>query len=145
MKLEKPDLLCKAVELISELVTEVRIKVGEYGMSIVAIDPANVAMVGFKLPKAVFSQFELGEAGEVLGVNLDDLKRILKRCGTGGSVILEAIFGIEGMGQLFYMSALSRDYPDIMGILMITAFLTLLGNMLADALLLKLNPYIKQK
>lgn len=62
----------------------------------------------------------------------------------GGSVILEQIFGIEGMGQLFYLSALSRDYPVIMGILMITALLTLLGNMLADLLLLKLNPYAKR-
>ncbi|HFU74254.1 MAG TPA: ABC transporter permease, partial [Helicobacteraceae bacterium] len=51
----------------------------------------------------------------------------------GGSVILESIFGIEGMGQLFYLSALSRDYPMIMGILMITAFLTLLGNIIADS------------
>jgi peptide/nickel transport system permease protein len=62
----------------------------------------------------------------------------------GGSVILESIFGIEGMGQLFYISALSRDYPIIMGILMITAFLTLLGNMLADLLLLRLNPYMNR-
>ncbi|MDF1874990.1 ABC transporter permease [Sulfurimonas sp. SAG-AH-194-I05] len=62
----------------------------------------------------------------------------------GGSVILESIFGIEGMGQLFFMSALSRDYPVIMGILMITSFLTLLGNMFADLLLLKLNPYMKR-
>ena len=62
----------------------------------------------------------------------------------GGSVILESIFGIEGMGQLFFMSALSRDYPIIMGTLMITAFLTLLGNMIADLLLMKLNPYMKR-
>jgi peptide/nickel transport system permease protein len=62
----------------------------------------------------------------------------------GGSVILESIFGIEGMGQLFFMSALSRDYPIIMGTLMISAFLTLLGNMLADLILLRLNPYIKR-
>jgi peptide/nickel transport system permease protein len=62
----------------------------------------------------------------------------------GGSVILESIFGIDGMGQLFYISALSRDYPIIMGILMITAFLTLLGNILADLLLLRLNPYINR-
>jgi peptide/nickel transport system permease protein len=62
----------------------------------------------------------------------------------GGSVILESIFGIEGMGQLFYLSALSRDYPMIMGILMVTAFLTLLGNMFADMILLKLNPYAKR-
>ena len=63
----------------------------------------------------------------------------------GGSVILESIFGIEGMGQLFFMSALSRDYPIIMGTLMITAFLTLLGNMVADLILLKLNPYMKKE
>lgn len=62
----------------------------------------------------------------------------------GGSVILESIFGIEGMGQLFFMSALSRDYPVIMGTLMITAFLTLLGNMIADLILLKLNPYMNK-
>ena len=62
----------------------------------------------------------------------------------GGSVILESIFGIEGMGQLFFMSALSRDYPIIMGTLIITAFLTLLGNMIADLILLKLNPYMKR-
>lgn len=61
----------------------------------------------------------------------------------GGSVILESMFGIEGMGQLFFMSAMSRDYPVIMGILMITAFLTLLGNMIADLALLKLNPYAR--
>ncbi|MEA1919432.1 MAG: ABC transporter permease [Campylobacterota bacterium] len=63
----------------------------------------------------------------------------------GGSVILEAIFGIEGMGQLFYLSALSRDYPVIMGILTVTALLTLLGNMSADLILIKLNPYSKRE
>jgi len=63
----------------------------------------------------------------------------------GGSVILETIFSIEGMGQLFYLSALSRDYPVIMGILIITAFLTLLGNMMADIILLKLNPYASRE
>ncbi len=62
----------------------------------------------------------------------------------GGSVILESIFGIEGMGQLFFLSAMSRDYPVIMGTLMITAFLTLLGNMLADLILLRLNPHAKR-
>jgi len=58
----------------------------------------------------------------------------------GGSVILETIFGIDGMGLLFFQSALSRDYPVIMGILIIGAFLTLLGNILADLILLRLNP-----
>lgn len=87
LKLENPGLLSRVIEIISELVTEVRIKVTEFGMSITAIDPANVALVGFRLPRNSFSQFETGN--EVLGVNLDDLKRILKRCGIGSSLILE--------------------------------------------------------
>ncbi len=77
VKLDNPTLLSKAIDLISELVTEVRIKITDVGLSIVAMDPANVAMVGFWLPKTVFSRFETGE--EVLGVSLDNLKRILKR------------------------------------------------------------------
>jgi len=87
VKLENPASLSKAVEIISELVSEVRIKVNEFGLSITAIDPANVAMIGFKLPKSAFSQFETGE--EVLGINLDSLKQILKRCGSGSSLIIE--------------------------------------------------------
>lgn len=87
VKLENPALLSKAIDIISEFITDARIKVNEFGMSITAIDPANVAMVGFRLPKSAFSQFETGN--EVLGVNLDNLKKILKRCGVGSSLILE--------------------------------------------------------
>ncbi len=50
----------------------------------------------------------------------------------GGSVIFESIFAIPGLGQLFYQSVMSRDYPLIMGALVIGAFLTLIGNLLAD-------------
>lgn len=69
----------------------------------------------------------------ILGLSLPGL--------IGGSVIIESIFSINGMGLLFYQSALSRDYPVIMGILIITAFLTLIGNILADLLLWRLNPF----
>lgn len=88
VKLETPQLLSKAIDIISELVIEVRIKFNEQGMGIVAIDPANVAMVEFKLPKSAFSQFEVAE-NEVLGINLDSLKKILKRTSAGSSLILE--------------------------------------------------------
>ena len=50
----------------------------------------------------------------------------------GGSVIFESIFGIPGMGRLFYESVMSRDYPTIMGVLSIGAILTLIGNLVAD-------------
>lgn len=87
VRLDEPSLFSKAIEVLSELVTEVRIKINEFGLSITAIDPANVAMVNFRLPKSAFSQFETGE--EVLGINLDNLKRILKRSGSGTPLILE--------------------------------------------------------
>lgn len=50
----------------------------------------------------------------------------------GGSVIIESIFALPGLGQLFYGAVLSRDYPMIMGNLVLGAVLTLIGNMLAD-------------
>jgi peptide/nickel transport system permease protein len=50
----------------------------------------------------------------------------------GGSVIMETVFGIPGMGQLLYQSVFSRDYNLAMGILVPAAVLTMLGNFLAD-------------
>jgi peptide/nickel transport system permease protein len=61
----------------------------------------------------------------------------------GGSVIFETIFAIPGMGQLFYMSVMARDYPTIMGILFIGAVLTLLGNLLADISYALVDPRIR--
>ncbi len=50
----------------------------------------------------------------------------------GGSVIFETVYAIPGMGQLFYQGVMSRDYTLVMGILVIGATLTLVGNLLAD-------------
>jgi peptide/nickel transport system permease protein len=61
----------------------------------------------------------------------------------GGSVIFETIFAIPGMGQLFYMAVMSRDYPTVMGILFIGAILTLLGNLIADVLYALADPRIR--
>jgi peptide/nickel transport system permease protein len=61
----------------------------------------------------------------------------------GGSVIFETIFAIPGMGQLFYMAVMSRDYPVIMGILYIGAILTLLGNLIADLSYAVADPRIR--
>ncbi|MBC7195837.1 MAG: ABC transporter permease [Deferribacterales bacterium] len=63
----------------------------------------------------------------------------------GGSVIFESIFSIPGMGQLFYQSVMMRDYPVIMGILVIGAFLTLLGNLLADIMYAAVDPRIRYR
>jgi len=80
LKLEDPTLFTKAIELISDLVLEVRIKISEFGLSLVAIDPG-------KIPKSAFKEFESGE--EVLGVNLENLKKILKRSSKTSALFLE--------------------------------------------------------
>lgn len=61
----------------------------------------------------------------------------------GGSVIIESIFSIPGMGRLAFEAILSRDYPLIMGILSITALLTLLGLIISDILYALVDPKIK--
>jgi peptide/nickel transport system permease protein len=61
----------------------------------------------------------------------------------GGSVIFETIFAIPGMGQLFYMSVMARDYPTVMGILLIGAILTLAGNLIADVSYAVADPRIR--
>ncbi|GBD97262.1 MAG TPA: ABC transporter permease [Nitrospirae bacterium] len=63
----------------------------------------------------------------------------------GGSVIFEQIFGIPGMGALFYMSVMMRDYPLVMAILTIGAILTLIGNLLADIGYMFADPRIRVK
>ena len=105
IKLEEPALLSRAIDLISELVTEVRLRVNEFGVSITATDPANVSMVNFKLPKSAFSLFETGN--EALGVNLDNLKKILKRCGSGSSLVMESG---EGLLDIQILDKIKRSF-----------------------------------
>lgn len=59
-----------------------------------------------------------------------------------GAVVTETIFGLPGMGRLFVESADLRDYPVLLGILMIAALLVLLANLLADLVYGRLDPRI---
>ncbi|MEW6515963.1 MAG: ABC transporter permease [candidate division FCPU426 bacterium] len=61
----------------------------------------------------------------------------------GGSFIFETIFSWPGMGRLAYESAMNFDYPTIMGVAVIGAGLTLLGNILADVLYAAADPRIR--
>ena len=61
----------------------------------------------------------------------------------GGGVIFESIFAIPGMGQLFYGAVMARDYPLVMGLLVIGAVLTLLGNLLADISYALVDPRLR--
>ncbi|MDP8259625.1 MAG: ABC transporter permease [Candidatus Gygaella obscura] len=61
----------------------------------------------------------------------------------GGSVIFETIFSLPGMGRLFYEAVMQRDYSMIMASLVIGAFLTLIGNLLADIAYAYVDPRIR--
>jgi len=60
----------------------------------------------------------------ILGLSLPGL--------IGGAVIMETVFGIDGLGRLMFQAVFSRDYNVAMGLLVPAAVLTMLGNFLAD-------------
>lgn len=60
-----------------------------------------------------------------------------------GALVTETVFTWPGMGRLFLDSLSYRDYPVVMGILMLSALLVLIGNMLADLLYAVADPRIR--
>jgi len=71
----------------------------------------------------------------ILGLSLPGL--------VGGSVIVESVFAIPGMGQLMVQAVYQRDYPVVMGNLVIVATLTLLANLAADLVYGLVDPRIR--
>jgi peptide/nickel transport system permease protein len=62
----------------------------------------------------------------------------------GGSVILESVFAIPGLGRLFYEAVMMRDYPLIMAEVMLTAVLTMAGNLCADIAYAYADPRVRE-
>lgn len=60
-----------------------------------------------------------------------------------GSVLIETVFNIDGFGYLSYRSAVERDYTVVMGILVFTVVLRLLGNILSDFAYAIIDPRIR--
>jgi peptide/nickel transport system permease protein len=61
----------------------------------------------------------------------------------GGALVAETVFTWPGMGRLFLDSLGYRDYPVVMGLLMVSAILTLLGNLAADILYVVADPRVR--
>jgi microcin C transport system permease protein len=60
-----------------------------------------------------------------------------------GTVLIERVFDIDGLGYLFYNSIISRDYNVVMGIIVISSFLTMIGRLFADILYVIFDPRIR--
>lgn len=87
LTLAEPRLLKESINIISELVNEATFKIDSSKIELIAMDPANVAMVDFKLLNTAFAEYDVPKE-VTLAVNLDNLKAILKRAKPTDSIIL---------------------------------------------------------
>lgn len=78
LTLAEPKLLKESISIISELVTETRFKVSKDMLQMIAMDPANVAMVIFKMPSTTFVEYEIGE-DTTISINMNNFKQVLRR------------------------------------------------------------------
>ncbi len=62
-----------------------------------------------------------------------------------GSFLIEKVFNINGMGLLGYESVVDRDYPVVMGILVISSLLFMIGNILSDICVAIVDPRVRFK
>jgi len=60
----------------------------------------------------------------------------------GGSIVIETLFAIPGMGQLSYEAIFTRDYPLLMALFTVSALVTLAGILVADFLYVLVDPRI---
>lgn len=88
LTLAEPRLLKDSFSIISELVTETRIQITQENLEVIAMDPANVAMVLFKMPKEAFAEYVI-EDEEIIAINLSNLKQILRRTKNSDVLTLE--------------------------------------------------------
>ncbi len=90
LTLAEPKYLKDSISIISELVTEAKFKINKTGIELVAMDPANVAMVIFKLLASSFVEYEI-MTDVRLSLNLNNLKQVLKRAKPNDMVTLEVV------------------------------------------------------
>ncbi len=61
----------------------------------------------------------------------------------GGSILIERVFDIQGFGMLSFQALLDKDYSLIMGTLLLTSVLIILGNLLSDMLVALVDPRVR--
>jgi proliferating cell nuclear antigen len=86
--LAETKLIKEPITIISDLVTEAKFKIGKNGIEMIAMDPANVAMVIFRLFMPSFVEYNVKEETEI-AINLNNLKQVLRRIKGGDNLTLE--------------------------------------------------------
>jgi len=88
LSLAEPKYLKDSISIISELVNEGTFKITPDAVELVAMDPANVAMIDFKLLSSCFTEYDVKEETKI-SVNLGNLKQILRRANPSDILNLE--------------------------------------------------------
>ena len=88
LSLVEPKYLKESIAIISELVNEATFKVNAQGIELVAMDPANVAMVIFKLLPSSFVEYQVDKPQDI-AINLGNLKQVLRRAKPNDAITLE--------------------------------------------------------
>lgn len=86
--LAEPKYLKDSISVISELVNEARFKITPQAIELIAMDPANVAMVIFKLLSSAFVEYDVDKETE-FAINLNNFKQMLRRAGSNDMLTLE--------------------------------------------------------
>lgn len=89
LTLAEPKYLKDSIAVISDLVNEATFKIKPNGIELVAMDPANVAMVVFTLLGSAFVEYDVKEETS-LAINLNNLKQILRRVSPSDMLTIEA-------------------------------------------------------
>jgi len=88
LTLAEPKYLKDSITIISELVNETRIKVSSEGIELIAMDPANVAMIVFKLFPSAFTEYNVEKPVDI-AINLANFRQILRRANPTDMLTLE--------------------------------------------------------
>ncbi len=88
LTLAEPKYLNESITIISDLVNEARFKVTKDSIELVAMDPANVAMVIFKLLSSTFTEYDVKKDVEI-AINLSNFKQIMRRAKPNDMLTLE--------------------------------------------------------
>jgi proliferating cell nuclear antigen len=140
LTLAEPKLLKESISIISELVTETKFRVGPDFVEIIAMDPANVAMVIFRMPSNCFAEYNVSEE-TVLAMNLASFKQVLRRAKPNDVLTLEKtenklkIILKEKNTRTFYLPLIDlEDKPQKVPQLDAKAIVTLPSSVLNEAI-----------
>lgn len=128
-------LICYAIHLFAVMTILMKNSV----MENISADYVKTALAkGLTWPRAVFGHALRNSLIPIATSFGNNISLIL-----AGSLLIERVFNIPGMGMLFFESITSRDYPVVMGYVVVASILQLVGNLLSDLCVAGVDPRVR--